>query len=154
MAWLKRGILFILSLITIVFLSCENTINISKNEQSKVVSKEELVQTFFSKVQSWSKELIPRIDSLGIEIGQSDSILTFYPFINDYEPNSFIFSAKDKSSFYIFEQSEFLKQSEVAQQSSYKVWRKKLNELQILDFSIEPHPTLGWLFVTRLRGQE
>ena len=154
MVWLKKEILFILSAVLLTFTSCNSVQNKSENEEVETISKEELVDLFFNQIQNWSDQSVDLIDSLGYQIEQNDSLLTFLPYLNDYEENSFIFTAKDKNAFQVFEESSFLSQSVVSQQSSYKVWRKNLNEFQILDLSIEPHPTLDWLFVIRLRSQE
>jgi hypothetical protein len=154
MAWLKKKILFILSAVLIVFASCENVRNKSAEKQKEGISKEKLVNSFFSHIQNWSDQSVPLIDSLGNVISQMDSALSYLPYKNDYEKHAFLFTAKNKGAFKIFEESDLLSQSEAIQQSSYKVWRKELNNLKVLDFSIEPHPTLNWIFVIRLRSQE
>lgn len=154
MVWLKKEILFILSVALTALSSCDNTSNKAEKEQVNGFSKQELISLFFSQIQNWSEEVIPLIDSLGNEISLIDSTLTFLPYKNDYEPKSFLFTAKDKSAFLDFEENEFLNETLASAQSSYKVWRKNINDQQILDLSIEPHPTLYWLFVVRLRGQE
>lgn len=154
MVWLKKEILFILSIVSIAFTSCENISNSNKEIRDPKITKEKLVSVFFSEIQNWNDESIEIIDSLGGQISKIDSSLTFLPYQNEYESRSFIFTTKDIDAFQVFEESTFLNQTTASQQSSYKVWRKKLNELQILDISIEPHPTLDWIFVIRLRGQE
>lgn len=153
MVWLKKVTLFILSSIFILLTSCESIRSKTEIEEESI-SKEELITSFFNEIQNWSDHSIQIIDSLGHEISKMDSTLTFLPYSNEYEKKSFVFTSKDRNAFTPFEESKFLSQSTSSQQSSYIVWRKKLNNLQILDFSIEPHPVLGWLFVVRKRGQE
>ncbi|RYM35113.1 hypothetical protein ERX46_06975 [Brumimicrobium glaciale] len=154
MVWLKKVTLFILSALFIALTSCESVRSKSEIEQEKAISKEDLISSFFIQIQNWNNQSIPIIDSLGFEISKMDSSLTFLPYSNDYEPSAFGFTAKNKSDFKAFEESTYLSQDESTQIATYKVWRKKLNDLEILDLSIEPHPTLNWLFLVRLRGQE
>lgn len=154
MVWLKKEILFILSTILITLSSCGGQEKLQDQKEERKSTKEELISAFFEQIQSWNKNNISVIDSIGNEISRLDSSLSFLPLKNDYEPRSFVFTTNDKQNFLPFEESDYLINSDFSQQSSYKVWRKQLNELQILDLSIEPHPTLNWLFVIRLRGQE
>ncbi|HLV41717.1 MAG TPA: hypothetical protein VKY37_05520 [Brumimicrobium sp.] len=154
MAWLKKVTLFILSAVLITFTSCERARNKAEIEKSGIISKEELIVRFFNKIQNWRTESVEAIDSLGYQISQLDSSLNFLPYLNDYDNGAFIFTSNNKGAFDIFENSSFLNKSIVSEQNNYKVWRKKLNNLQILDLSIEPHPTLDWIFVIRLRSQE
>ena len=154
MIWLKKVTLFILSALIIALASCESIRSKSEIEQEKAISKKELISSFFIQIENWSEHSITIIDSLGFEISQRDSMLTFMPYSNDYEPKTFIFAAKKENAFKPFEESSFLSDSKVTVQTNYMVWRKRIKNLQILDLSIEPHPTLNWLFVVRLRGQE
>lgn len=154
MVWLKKVTLFILSAIIILLTSCESARSKSEVEQEEATTKENFISSFFIQIQNWNDQSISTIDSLGFKISEIDSSLTFLPYSNEYENKSFVFTSRDKNAFLAFEESNFLSQSKPIQQLDYKVWRKKLNELQILDFSIEPHPVLGWLFVVRKRGQE
>ncbi|WP_107039673.1 hypothetical protein [Brumimicrobium mesophilum] len=156
MVWLKKVILYILSAFLLVFTSCDvagNKPEVSKDED-KTNSKEDLVKLFLNQIQNWNSDSIQKIDSIGYEIILLDSALSYHSYENDYQPNSFMFSSNERNSFQVFEENEFLKLTQPIQQSTYKVWRKNLKNLKILDLSIEPHPTLGWLFIARLRGQE
>lgn len=154
MTWSKRVTLCILSVFFITLISCESTRNKPEAAKEEIITKEDLVSDLFKHVQNWNDLSIPLIDSIGFQISQMDSTLTFLPYSNEYEPKSFVFQAAEKEAFRAFEESDFLSQSKVIKHSTYKVWRKELNELQILDLSIEPHPTLNWVFIVRLRGQE
>jgi len=154
MVWLKKVILFILSVLFITLISCDSFRSKSESPQKEKISEKELVDLFLKETQNWSVQSIPLIDSIGFKISAIDSFLTFLPYANDYEQNSFVFIAKKKNAFHFFEESDFLFQSKFYKQSSYKVWRQEINNLKVLDFSIEPHPTLDWLFVIRLRSQE
>lgn len=156
MVWLKKVTFIILSAVLVLLSSCENVktkVDIDTDE-IKEITLEDLVEDFFIQIQQWNIENSAKIDSLGHEISQFDSTLTFYPLDNHLEVNSFVFSAKQKEFFKVFEKSEFLSENLPIQNSDYRVWRKKLNNRQVLDLSIEPHPVLGWLFVVRKRGQE
>lgn len=156
MAWLQKVILFILSTVFLFFISCESVRTKSEIDSvvEKPITQEDLVEEFFTQIRSWNSENIYAIDSLGAEISQMNSNLNFLAYGNEYEAHSFVFSANDKEKFKIFEENDFLVQDSPAKQNSYKVWRKKLNNREVLDVSIEPHPVLGWLFVVRKRGQE
>ncbi|SRR5690554_763160 len=154
MIWLKKVTLFILSLLFITLTSCESIRSKSEIPQEEILSQEDLIAHFFIQIQHWSNLSIPIIDSLGFQISEMDTSLTFLPYSNDYENKSFLFATKNKSAFSAFEESTFLSESKPIKHSSYKVWRKNLNNLQVLDISIEPHPTLEWVFVVRERGQE
>ena len=150
MIWLKKVILFILSALFMVLTSCEG-IHSKKESKLKTDSIDDLIDDLFKEVQNWDEHTVKYIDSLGFEISQLDSLITFIPYENECENNSFIFIAKNRKAFRSFNQNRFLTKSE---NSSYFVWRKKINDLKILDLSIEPHPTLNWLFLIRLRAQE
>ncbi|PWH81367.1 hypothetical protein [Brumimicrobium oceani] len=154
MVWLKKVIFFILSAVLIALSSCESNPSKSELEEEKVITKDELISSFFSQIQNWSSKNMTTIDSLGFKISALDSTLTFLPSTNEYEPGGFLFTAKNKSAFKDFEENTFLSEQEAISKSNYKIWRKKIKNLQILDLSIEPHPVLGWLFVIRKRGQE
>lgn len=156
MFWLRKVILFILSAVFLTLVSCESVRTKTEIEPhiEKTISQEDLVEAFFTQIRDWNSENLYIIDSLGAEISQINSDLNFMSLGNEHEPNSFVFSAEEKEKFMAFETNEFLSQISPVQQSSYKVWRKKLNNREVLDLSIEPHPTLKWLFVVRKRGQE
>src|SRR5690554_5443770 len=130
MVWLKKEILFILSTILITLSSCGGQEKLQNQKEERKSTKEELISAFFEQIQSWNKNNISVIDSLGRAISHLDSSLSFLPLKNDYEPRSFVFTTNDKQNFLPFEESDYLIKSDFSQQSSYKVWRKQLNELQ------------------------
>jgi len=155
MIWLKREIFIILSFLLLVFSSCsESKPNAIEKLEIKENSKKELIRSFFAHLQNWNNQSYTLIDSIGQQISQMDSTLRFLPFNNSYEKNTFIFTSPNIHSLAVFEESEFLAQSQPIVHSFYKIWRKKINGLQLLDLSIEPHPTLEWIFAIRLRSQE
>ena len=154
MIWLKKMILFIPSTFLIVLTSCNSVDNKTDSEQGNTISKEELISELFSRIQTWNDQTISLIDSLGFEIDHIDSSLTFLPYSNEHENNSFIFIANDRKSFKPFEESSFLSENIKIQRKKYRVWRKHINNLQILDISIEPHPSLNWVLIIRFRDQE
>lgn len=153
MDWLKKVTLFILSALLLIFSSCESVHNKSGNNQEEI-SKEDLINNLFNSLQTWNESSIPLIDSIGFEISKMDSSLSFLPYLNEYEKHSFVFVAKDRNELKSFEESSFLSDEIEIEKSGYSVWRKKTNEVELLDISIEPHPSLGWLLVIRKRGQE
>lgn len=158
MVWLKKEILFILSLLFLGLLSCKNKVENSKNEEIEEVVIEvtitDKITLFFENLKTWNEENTVQINQLGKEISTFDSTLQFYPNTNTYDDNSFIFSSLKEENLTIFKNHPFLEEDEPHQFSSYKVWRKKVNNRKILDLSIEPHPTLNWIFVIRKREQE
>jgi len=153
MVWSKKKILFILSVIFVVISSCNSKEN-KILPKEVIVSKDSVISNFFNHFQSRSDESIVIIDSLGAEIGLLDSSLTFLPYSNEYESNSFVFVAQNKLAFKPFEENSFLSDNKEVHDSDYKVWRKNIQNSQILDISIEPHPILKYILSIRFRGQE
>lgn len=157
MLWLRRGISTILSLILLFFSSCsENRVKIlgNQDEQVEISELDQTIDSFFVAVQNeWDTENLSHIDSLGIRLSELSDSLSFFPFHNDYSDRSFIFSSKRKSNFDVFLDNEVLN-LETYGSAEYKVWRRKSEGLKVLDFSLEPHPVLTWVFTIRKRGQE
>lgn len=147
----KKVIFYTLSAITLFLTACNNKPLV---EEKEVPSQTELVSQFFSHFNEWSSNTVDKLDSLGIQIATKDSILEYHSFTNDYQKSTFIFSSKERSTLKVFEESNFLKKETPVKYDSYLTWRKNLDQRKILDCSIEPHPTLKWLFTIRLRGQE
>lgn len=149
MHWSMRGTLFFLSLI--FFLSCES--NQDKNN-SNTFDLVQNVDSVFSLAHKWSgkKPPIPNklLDSLDLYL---DSI-SIHPLDNSIEPNTIIFSANSKSQFDIFEKTPTLSKLNKVSYESYTVWRSVIENKEILEFSLQPHPTLSWTFTIRRRGQE
>src|SRR5690554_2368905 len=149
MAWWMKATLCILS--GFLLFSC------GEKKQKKDVplkeTKTDKIDQFFETIKHWDKDSVKSINEIGMEISEMDSTLTFLPFSNDYEPNAFIFNSQSQENFKDFENNELLSHGGKSF-SEYKVWRKEINNQKLLDISIEPHPTLKWIFVVRLRGQE
>src|SRR5690554_3244380 len=99
MVWLKKEILFILSTILITLSSCGGQEKLQNQKEERKSTKEELISAFFEQIQSWNKNNISVIDSIGNEISRLDSSLSFLPLKNDYEPRSFVFTTNDKQNF-------------------------------------------------------
>src|SRR5690554_3234161 len=79
MVWLKKEILFILSTILITLSSCGGQEKLQNQKEERKPTKEELISAFFEQIQSWNKNNISVIDSLGNEISRLDSSLSFLP---------------------------------------------------------------------------
>ncbi|PKR81171.1 hypothetical protein CW751_06190 [Brumimicrobium salinarum] len=146
-----KATLFILSLLLVGLNSCSSDI-----QENEIKHEEDLstkINTFLNQLENWKASEVKYFNQLGKEISKADTLLTFFSFKNKYENNAFIFSAESPKAFNSFEESDLLKE-EIFTKQPYKVWRRKVNHLRILDLSIEPHPTLKWIFVIRLRNQE
>lgn len=117
--------------------------------QNKKVSH--LVDTFFKALPQWN---ISNLNQYGKDIATKDTSLHFLPFINNVEKGAFVFYTVSRKEFEIFEKSTFLSETSPDCDESYCVWRKMIKNHKVLDISIEPHPTLGWVFIVRKRPQQ
>jgi hypothetical protein len=144
-----KGILFFLSVL--FFLSCESNHDDKKPKSFDIVQN---IDSVFSLAHEWSGKTPPiseeLLDSLDFHL---DSI-KIYHFNNSIEPKTIIFSAQKKSQLEILEQTSTLKNLNKVSYESYTVWRSVIENKEILEFSLQPHPTLYWTFTIRRRGQE
>lgn len=155
MIWLKKEILFILSVLILGLSACKNDTNTeNKFEEVTEISITHKITHFFNEIEKWNMDNVEQINQLGKEIIDFDSTLQFYPNNNDFDYDSFIFSSLHKENLNVFKNHPFLEHYKPYQYSNYKVWRKEINNKKLLDLSIEPHPVLHWIFVIRKRNQE
>lgn len=149
MRWLKKGTLFFLSIL--FFLSCKQN---QESQNSKPFDIVQNIDSVFSLAHEWSEETPPipnqLLDSLAIHL---DSI-KIHRLKNSPEPNTITFSADSKSQFNVFEKTPTLKGLNKVSYDSYTVWRSVIQNKEILEFSLQPHPTLFWTFTIRKRSQE
>lgn len=158
MRLLMKVKLFILSGFLVTLYACNNDtkgkINNNKIEEVEVDIQAETINEFFTAIQIWDTNNEKSIEKLGQKITQLDTTLQFFPLQNSYEKGSFIFSTKKELNFNLLIENSFIHDSNPIQSNTYKVWRRKVNGKNILDISIEPHPTLSYIFVIRKRVQE
>lgn len=149
MHWSMRGTLFFLSIS--LFLSCESNKDKHSSNAFDIVKN---LDSVFSLAHKWSGEIPPipseLLDSIDFHL---DSI-KIHPIDNSIEPNTIIFSAESKNQFDIFEKTATLNKLNKVSYESYTVWRSVIENKEILEFSLQPHPTLSWTFTIRRRGQE
>lgn len=161
MAWWKRVTLFILSCGLFLGCSFNNRQQVPQKLETPVVEKSNakeqltnLIDSFFNATRIWDFSTPFKLDSIGELVDQNDSSLQFYGFGNSYEKDAWLFSTKNRKQLNCFVKSSFLATTPPTTNLSYRVWRKMTNGRLLLDFSIEPHPILGWVFVVRKRAQE
>lgn len=149
MRWLKKGTLFFLS---IIFLnSCDPNHNLEKPEKFNLVQH---LDSVFSLARNWSGDEPPIPNRLLDNINQNmDSVKVHY-YNNNIEPQSILFTAPSKSSLLVVEQTPTLKSLNKVSYQTYDVWRSTIEEKEILEFSLQPHPTKKWVFSIRKRSQE
>lgn len=149
MRWLKRVTLFFLSIL--FFLSCKQS---QENQNSTSFDLTKNIDSVFSLAHRWTHKTPPipsdLLDSLDAHLDK----ITIHKFKNTINPNTITFSAKSKDAFDIFEQTRTLKRLNKVSYDSYVVWRSVIANKEILEFSLQPHPTLNWTFTIRKRGQE
>lgn len=149
MRWLKRVTLFFLSFF--IFLSCKQSQEGKKMESYDLIGH---IDSVFSLAHRWTDETPPISDKLLDSLDSHLDKITIHKFKNTIDPNTIAFSAKSKDEFEIFEKTQTLKKLNKVSYDSYTVWRSVIANKEILEFSIQPHPTLIWTFTIRKRGQE
>lgn len=149
MRWLTKVTLFSLSIL--FFLSCEQR---QGNQTSKSFDVVKNMDSVFSLAHNWTEEAPPIPEKLMDSLQKHLDSIQVYQFDNSPEPNSIVFSAKNKNQFEIFEKTPTLQKLNKVSYDSYTVWRSVIENKEILEFSLQPHPTLSWTFTIRKRGQE
>lgn len=149
MHWLKKGILFILSIF--LCLSCNQH---EEKQDSTAFDIVQNIDSVFSLAHEWTDEDPPIPTQLLDSLNRNLDSIEIHAFNYSAEPNAITFSAKDKSHFEIFEKTPTLKRLNKVSYQSYTVWRSLIKNKEILEFSLQPHPTLSWTFTIRRRGQE
>jgi hypothetical protein len=149
MHWLKRGTLFILSIL--FFLSCDQR---PENENSKSFDVVQNIDSIFSLAHNWTEEVPPIPNQLLDSLESHLDSIRIHQFNESPEPNAITFSAKNKQQFDVFEKTATLQGLNKVSYQSYTVWRSVIENKEILEFSLQPHPTLSWTFTIRKRGQE
>jgi hypothetical protein len=149
MRWLKRGTLFILSIL--FFLSCDQS---QVNENSVTFDVVQNIDSVFSLAHSWTEKAPPIPNKLLDSLDNHLDSIKIHQFSDSPEPNAITFSAKNKQQFDVFEKTPTLQGLNKVSYQSYTVWRSVIENKEILEFSLQPHPTLYWTFTIRKRGQE
>lgn len=154
MAWSIRRTFIILSLSVFVF-SCKSvTDKAAKDIPTRSPVNEETIDSFFELVSDFNIDSIEVIDRIGYKIAEENDSLRYIPYRNNYEDRAFIFSSAKKTVFNTFQRVPLFEEDKLLNGVLYSVFRKDIHNKKRLDFSIEPHPTLKWIFVVRFRSQE
>jgi hypothetical protein len=144
-----KGTLFILSII--FFVSCESKHNLEKSEEFNLVNH---LDSVFSLAQKWSGDEPPIPNELLDSINAHMDSVEIHYYDNNIEPQGILFTAPSKNSLLIVEQTTTLKNLNKVSYQSYDVWRSAIEEKEILEFSLQPHPIKKWVFSIRKRSQE
>jgi hypothetical protein len=149
MHWSMKEILFFLSII--LFVSCESNQTIDKPEEFDLVKH---LDSIFVLAHNWSGDEPPVPNELLDIINANMDSVEIYHFDNDIEPQSILFTAFKKSQLEFLEETPTLQRLNKVSYDSYDVWRSIIEGKQILEFSLQPHPTKKWTFSIRKRSQE
>lgn len=149
MHWSMKGTLFFLSIY--LFVGCNSDQSNIKLKEFDVVQH---IDSVFSLAHNWTEKAPPIPDELLDSLNLHLDSITIYNYGNSIEPNSIIFSALEKSQLEKLEQTPTIQKLNKVSYQSYDVWRSVIEGKQILEFSLQPHPTLSWTFIIRRRGQE
>ena len=104
MHWLKKGILFILSIF--LCLSCNQH---EEKQDSTAFDIVQNIDSVFSLAHEWTDEDPPIPTQLLDSLNRNLDSIEIHAFNYSAEPNAITFSAKDKSHFEIFEKTPTLK---------------------------------------------
>ncbi|MFA5573971.1 MAG: hypothetical protein WC994_02830 [Brumimicrobium sp.] len=144
MIWFLKGISIFLSLFLLGSCSLQSE-GAAENEIDETAF---LYPEFIDEILLFQHDNHDKIDSIGFKIAEINDSLFYHPYTNNIENNAFIFSATKIEFFKPFLRLDVFKESFVAKDGDYQVWRM-LSEVNKIEASVEPHPTIGWVLVFR-----
>lgn len=149
MPWWMKQILLFHSLF--LFLSCSD----SPAKEETVEPEPDVVEELFNELENWhEKDFKFRVDSLIAAINDANKGIKAYSFENPIDPNKLVFTAPSDSLFAAFTARAHRLSDDFYEQEEYKVWRSTIKDKKLLEISLFPHPTEGFVFMFRARAQE
>ncbi|MDX1651514.1 MAG: hypothetical protein R3277_03415 [Brumimicrobium sp.] len=150
MRLLTKEILYFLSISVFLF-NCSG----ERSETGpEVPDRSQLIDSVFYLAENWTDRGSPFEDILLKEISEHFSGIKGYNLGNEIDPSAIVFTARSKDELSPFLKAEQLQKLSPYDFKSYKVWRSEVNGEELIEYSLQPHPTEKWIFSIRKRKQE